>query len=111
MDELSDVARLQTTLKQLQRKVLSAESPAGLATEPTLETLYQQLQQAFGRGQFLPAQQPYVTEFHKQLRLLGNDLMFLKSARQPATRAQRLQTIGDRLRALQGYSEAIARST
>lgn len=46
------------------------------------------------------------TEMGKQIRLLGMDLMFLQTARQPETRQQRLTQIGDRLRLLISYCDA-----
>ncbi len=46
-------------------------------------------------------------EMHKQLRLLNTDLMFFRTAKQPATLAQRRRDMGDRLTNLQGYCDAI----
>ncbi|MBW4517180.1 MAG: heterocyst frequency control protein PatD [Timaviella obliquedivisa GSE-PSE-MK23-08B] len=51
--------------------------------------------------------QSYQTEIDKQLRLLSIDLMFLKSARQPATREQRWVMMGDRLHLLVVYCDAL----
>lgn len=51
--------------------------------------------------------QSYQTEINKQLRLLKIDLMFLKSARQPATSEQRWNVMGDRLHLLMVYCEAL----
>lgn len=51
--------------------------------------------------------QSYQTEINKQLRLLKIDLMFLKSARQPATSEQRWNLMGDRLHLLMVYCEAL----
>lgn len=51
--------------------------------------------------------QSYQTEINKQLRLLGMDMMFLKAARQSATRQQRLTQIGDRLKLLLHYCDAV----
>lgn len=49
----------------------------------------------------------YQTEVNKQLRLLGTDLMFLKSARQASTAEQRRTQIRDRLETLIGYCKAL----
>ncbi len=49
----------------------------------------------------------YQTEINKQLRLLGTDLMFLKSARQASTAEQRRTQIRDRLKTLIGYCELL----
>jgi len=46
-------------------------------------------------------------EMHKQLRLLGTDLMFLKAAKQAEVQTKREAAIGDRLTNLQGYCDAI----
>jgi len=51
--------------------------------------------------------QSYQTEINKQLRLLKIDLMFLKSARQPATSEQRWKMMGDRLHLLLVYCDAL----
>lgn len=47
------------------------------------------------------------TEMAKQLRLLNMDLMFLQTARQPETVRQRTEQIGDRLRLLMRYCDAV----
>ena len=47
------------------------------------------------------------TEMHRTLRLLGTDILFLRSSRQATTTEQRLGTIGDRLSQLIGYCQAI----
>ncbi len=47
------------------------------------------------------------TEMRKQMRLLQTDLLFLQSARQAATRQQRYQQIGDRLRLLADYCQGL----
>lgn len=49
----------------------------------------------------------YQTEINKQLRLLGTDLMFLKSARQANTAEQRRTQIRDRLNTLIGYCNVL----
>ncbi len=51
--------------------------------------------------------QSFQTELHKQLRLLGNDVMFLFSARQPQTFERRLSEVRDRINSSIGYCEAI----
>ncbi|MEB3830626.1 heterocyst frequency control protein PatD [Phormidium sp. CCY1219] len=51
--------------------------------------------------------QSYRTEMHKQQRLLGNDALFLLSARQPTTVQQRLDAIRDRLQRLIRYCDAL----
>ncbi|MBF2086323.1 heterocyst frequency control protein PatD [Thermoleptolyngbya sp. C42_A2020_037] len=47
------------------------------------------------------------TEMAKQLRLLNMDLMFLQTARRPETARQRAEQMGDRLRLLMRYCDAV----
>ncbi|BAU41375.1 heterocyst frequency control protein PatD [Leptolyngbya sp. O-77] len=47
------------------------------------------------------------TEMAKQLRLLSMDLLFLQTARQPETTRQRTEQMGDRLRLLMRYCDAV----
>lgn len=47
------------------------------------------------------------TEIHKQLRVLHSDLSFLAAARKAETRQKRRSQIGDRLRLLISYCDAI----
>ncbi|MGL5060693.1 MAG: heterocyst frequency control protein PatD [Microcoleus sp.] len=52
-------------------------------------------------------EQPYLTEIHKQLRLLGTDVTFLQAARQPATVTSRQTGAIARLDTLIGYCSAL----
>ena len=52
-------------------------------------------------------EQPYLTEIHKQLRLLGTDVTFLQASRQPATAASRQTGAIARLDTLIGYCSAL----
>ncbi len=47
--------------------------------------------------------QSYLTEMHKQLRLLDVDIKFLQVSRNSQTTQTRLASIQDRLKALRGY--------
>lgn len=47
------------------------------------------------------------TEMAKQLRLLSMDILFLQTARQPETVQQRTEQMGDRLRLLMRYCDAV----
>lgn len=49
----------------------------------------------------------YQTEISKELRLLGTDIMFLQSARQPLKVQQRQAQLRDRLDRLTGYCDRI----
>ncbi|MBW4665921.1 MAG: heterocyst frequency control protein PatD [Cyanomargarita calcarea GSE-NOS-MK-12-04C] len=71
------------------------------------------LAQQFFRDQIVPLtvegpqDQSYRTEISKQLRLLEVDVMFFKGARQSSTAQARLIIIGDRLKTLIRYCEAV----
>lgn len=52
----------------------------------------------------------YLTEIHKQFRLLGIDISFLQGARQLRTQETRLKTIQERILILMGYCQAILES-
>lgn len=51
--------------------------------------------------------QSYITETHKQMRLLGLDLRFLGASRHSATARDRLAQVRDRISILIGYSTAL----
>ena len=51
--------------------------------------------------------QSYVTEMHKQMRLLATDAIFFQTARQPATQQQRLSQITTRIETLIRYCDAL----
>ncbi|MGD1808214.1 heterocyst frequency control protein PatD [Dapis sp. BLCC M126] len=51
--------------------------------------------------------QSYLTEIHKQLRLLNVDVSFLQASRNPQTTQTRLAKISDRLETLKGYCLSI----
>jgi len=54
--------------------------------------------------------QSFQVEINKQLRLLGMDVLFLKSARQVTTIAQRRSQMGDRVQLLIQYCDALVGS-
>lgn len=47
------------------------------------------------------------TELYRELRLLETDILFWAAARQAETRAQRLLSVGDRLKRVIGYCTAM----
>lgn len=47
------------------------------------------------------------TEIHRNIRLLGTDLMFLRSSKQATTSAQRLIIVRDRIKNLIGFCQAM----
>jgi polyhydroxyalkanoate synthesis regulator protein len=61
-------------------------------------------------GDMVASVQSYRTEIHKQMRLLETDVMFFQTARQPATRQQRLSQMSQRLKTLIGYCDALLES-
>jgi head-tail adaptor len=75
------------------------------------ETCFAQIQQIFGEQVMSLSNeelepdlgvrvQSVQTEIHRGLRLLGTDLLFLRSSRQAATRQQRFNSLTDRLESL-----------
>jgi hypothetical protein len=47
------------------------------------------------------------TEMHRNIRLLGTDLMFLRSSKQATTSTQRSSTVRDRLNNLMGFCQVM----
>ncbi len=104
---------LQQALELLQRTVAQDNlDRAALAIE------YKKVQQFFGNqimrapsGELdaseTPPEQSYLTEIHKQLRLLGTDVTFLQAAKQPATASARQTATAERLNTLIGYCGAL----
>lgn len=99
------------TLKQLQE--ITVESDAG-----TLWNSFSGVQEFFGREilglkaedispEMASRIQSLHTEMHKQLRLLGMDVMFLRSARSPETLRERKIQVSERLKTLIGYCAAL----
>ncbi|MGL4498014.1 MAG: heterocyst frequency control protein PatD [Planktothrix sp.] len=109
------IAQFQNSLKQLDLKVILVPvDPIGLKQS------FQQLKATFeteimgiSHGDFDPPVesliQSYLTETHKQMRLLEMDLKFLQAARQSATFNSRLIPLQNRLNTLLSYSEDILR--
>jgi hypothetical protein len=104
---------LQQALEHLQRTVAEDNlDRAALAIE------YKKVQQFFGNqimrvpsaeldASQTPPEQSYLTEIHKQLRLLGTDVTFLQVAKQPATASARQTAAAERLNTLIGYCGAL----
>jgi len=104
---------LQQALEQLQKTTAQDNlDQTALAAE------YQKVQQFFG-NQIMradsrelepsetPPEQSYLTEIHKQLRMLGTDVAFLQASRQPATTTGRQTAAIARLNTLIGYCDAL----
>jgi hypothetical protein len=104
---------LQQALEQLQKTTAH-----GNLDQTALAAEYQKVQQFFG-NQIMradsrelepsepPPEQSYLTEIHKQLRMLGTDIAFLQASRQPATTTARQTAAIARLTTLIGYCGAL----
>ncbi|MBD2040917.1 heterocyst frequency control protein PatD [Microcoleus sp. FACHB-672] len=106
--------RLYELLERLQQIAL----PEGVPDKATFSKALPQVWQFFQEQILsLPADeldrqtaskvQSYQTEMHKQLKLLDTDVMLLQASRQPATIQQRQAQLGDRIKTLMGYCEAV----
>lgn len=101
--------KLKQALEQLQKTAAQDNlDRAGLMAE------YKKVQQFFGNQIMTtdnselepsetPAEQSYLTEIHKQLRMLGTDVTFLQASRQPATATARQTAAMERINTLIGY--------
>lgn len=108
---------LQQALEQLQGRVAQGSSEStNLSSElmsefRTIQNFFQFQVANLSPDLLSPEMQSrvgsYQTEINKQLRLLGTDLMFLKSARQSSTAEQRRTQIRDRLKTLIGYCNVL----
>ena len=104
---------LQQALEQLQKTATQDNlDQTALAAE------YQKVQQFFGNqimrtdsseldSSETPPEQSYLTEIHKQLRMLGTDVTFLQASRQPTTATARQTAAIARLNTLIGYCVAL----
>ncbi|MEO0457886.1 MAG: heterocyst frequency control protein PatD [Cyanobacteria bacterium P01_A01_bin.114] len=84
--------------------VFPQDAPAALIG---LQTLFQTRIRAWVMAEQWEAGIPIVTEMHRHLRLLGVDLNFLRAAKQPTTRRQRLQQVEQRLSSLKEFSQGL----
>jgi hypothetical protein len=107
------IFQFQERLKQLQTTL---ESPD--IADSAWQSQWHEIQQTFEEQmmglnpevintQILPIWQSYLTEIHKQIRLLTIDLRFLKVARQTTTAQSRRTQIHERLNRLIVYCDAI----
>lgn len=105
-------------LRELLERMQQIALPEGIPDRATLLKALPQVWQFFQEQILtLPADeldrqtasrvQSYQTEMHKQLKLLNTDLMLLQASRQPATLQQRQAQLGDRIKTLIGYCEAV----
>ncbi|MCT7984597.1 heterocyst frequency control protein PatD [Laspinema sp. A4] len=104
---------LMQALSQLSETVNGPNPDQATVRASTLEIqqLFQDQILSLGMDELEPGMvslvQSFQTELHKQIRLLGNDVIFLVSARQAETRERRWSEVRDRLKGCIGYCEAI----
>lgn len=107
------ILQFQESLKRLQTDLESATVAQGV-----LQLQLTEIQQLFEHQimtlnpevvhpTILPIWQSYLTEIHKQMRLLTIDLRFLKASRQTFTTETRRTQTGKRIVTLIGYCDAI----
>ncbi|AFY76574.1 MAG: heterocyst frequency control protein PatD [Hydrococcus sp. C42_A2020_068] len=105
--------KLLTLLRGLREQL---DSPNSRVT--VIQEKFQQIQQVFQEevmllesdeleGTFASHFQSMQTEMHRALRLLGTDILFLRSSKQAATSEQRLAAIRDRVDNSIGFCQAI----
>jgi hypothetical protein len=103
---------LRQSLQRMREAVVSVPV-AGSALQEKFQTAqrYQQLLTDLDLEGLNPAVmakvRSYQTEINKQLRLLGTDVMFLRTARQAATLSQRQTQMSDRIDTLIRYCNAL----
>jgi hypothetical protein len=105
--------KLLTVLRALREQI---DSPNSRVT--AIQEKFQQIQQVFQEdimplksdeleGAIASRFQSVQTEMHRALRLLGTDILFLRSSKQAATSEQRLAAIRDRLDQMIGFCQAM----
>jgi hypothetical protein len=99
----------QEQIRELQQHLASSDGP--VVVHLTLVSELSQFFQAYILPQadyFVESKvQQYLTEIHRQLRLLSADLSFYQAARTEALQQQRHRQLCDRLTQLLSYSHAI----
>ncbi len=95
----SDVATTRTDASELRQRVASLQE----SFQQHIVCLVNEDTDNNNEGRL----QSYLTEMSKQLRLLEMDVMFFQGARQASTAKGRLDAIGDRLKTLIDYCNAI----
>ncbi|WP_413165745.1 heterocyst frequency control protein PatD [Capilliphycus salinus ALCB114379] len=106
------IAQLQQTLEHLQNQLTEAN-----LDKVTLTAAFRQAQQLLenilqlGDGDVSPSLvsplQSYLTEIHKQMRLLEMDFRFLQTSRQTATLQTRQTQMRSRVATLIGYCKSL----
>ena len=103
--------KLSQLLNQLQNNVAEKELGKILATNQELQQLLEIQIISLDNSELDPhiasQIQSYLTEIHKQFRLLNVDVSFLQASRNPQTTQRRLANMSDRLETLKGYCVTI----
>ncbi|HEY9881563.1 MAG TPA: heterocyst frequency control protein PatD [Leptolyngbyaceae cyanobacterium] len=103
---------LQTQLSQLE-SMISQANPDATALQQYFLTVQQHFQVGIlGITQTLPealavAAQPLLVEMNRTFRLLGMDIAFLQTARNPLTQQQRQKQMRDRIRQLHNFCRGL----
>lgn len=99
--------KLSQHLNQFQKNVAERELGKILAINQEVQQLFETQIINLDNSELDPSiasqVQSYLTEIHKQLRLLNVDVTFLQASRNPQTTQTRLANISDRLETLKGY--------
>ncbi|MGK7918551.1 MAG: heterocyst frequency control protein PatD [Trichodesmium sp.] len=99
--------KLTELLNQLQQNITETKTEKILATNKEVQKLFETqiitLDNSKVDPQIASQVESYLTEIHKQLRLLNVDVTFLQASRNPQTTQGRLAKISDRLETLKGY--------
>ncbi len=103
--------KLSQLLNQLQKNVAERELAKILATNQKIQKLFEtriiNLDNSKLDLSIASQVQSYLTEIHKQLRLLNVDVTFLQASQNPQTTQTRLANMSDRLETLKGYCLSI----
>lgn len=107
------ILQFQHRLKRLQTELESATTPHEAfpsqwhEIQETFEQQIMTLTPSASTANFLAIWQSYLTEMHRQMRLIAIDLRFLKAARQTTTAQTRRKQTRERLQILIQYCDAI----
>ncbi|MDJ0555109.1 MAG: heterocyst frequency control protein PatD [Microcoleaceae cyanobacterium MO_207.B10] len=107
--------KLSKLLNQLQQDVAERELGKILATTREVQKFFETYIINLDNSQLDPSValqvQSYVTEIHKELRLLNLDVTFFQASRNPQTTQTRFVTIQNRLETLKRYCLTILDQT
>jgi len=107
--------KLSQLLNQLQKNVAEKDIGKILATNQEIQQFFEiqiiNLDNSELEPPIASQIQSYVTEIHKQFRLLNVDVNFLQASRKSQTTQTRLANMSDRLETLKGYCLSILGQT